>query len=67
LRNDQTHEFLILATILDSDVWLASLVDDLEGEVLDIGLHFLIREFATDETLGVEDTGEGDQYVDRPI
>jgi hypothetical protein len=67
LRNDQTYEFLILATILDPNVWLATLVDDLEGEVLDIGLHFSIGEFATNETFGIEDTGEEDQYVDRSI
>ena len=34
LGNDQTHEFLILATILNPGVRLASLVNGLEGECL---------------------------------
>jgi hypothetical protein len=50
-----THEFLLLATVLDTDVRLPGLVENLEGEVLDIGLHLDIIEFAADETLGVED------------
>jgi hypothetical protein len=41
---------------LNPNVRLAALVDDLEWEVLDIGLHFCIVELPTDETLGVEDT-----------
>ena len=54
--NDITsYEFLGLATVLDLDVGLASLVDNLEGEVLDIGLNLSIAELATDETLSVED------------
>jgi len=57
LRNEKTYEFLFLATIFDPDVWFASLVDDFEGEVLEVGLHFGIGKFATDETLGIEDTG----------
>lgn len=44
-----------LATVLDLDVGLATLVDDLEREVLHIGLHLSVRELAADETLGVED------------
>ena len=40
---------------MDLDVGLASLVDNLEGEVLDIGLNLSIAELATDETLSVED------------
>ena len=55
--NDQTYEFLVLATVLDLDVWLSSLVDDLEGEVLDIGLHFRIGESTADKTFNSEDTG----------
>jgi hypothetical protein len=51
-----THEFLLLTTVLDTDVRLPGLVENLEGEVLDIGLHLEIIEFAADETLGVEDT-----------
>jgi hypothetical protein len=36
---------------LYSSIRLATLVDDLEGEVLDIGMHFLVVELTTDETL----------------
>ena len=50
-----THELLVLATVLHPDVGLAGLVEDGEGEVLDVGLHLRIRELATHETLGVED------------
>jgi hypothetical protein len=51
-----THEFLILASILDTHIRLPRLVKDLEREVLDIGLHLCIIEFAADEAFGVEDT-----------
>ena len=51
-----THEFLLLATVLDTNVRLSALVDALEGEVLEIGLHLKIMEFAANETLSVEDT-----------
>ena len=50
-----TYELLVLATVLHPDVGLAGLVEDGEGEVLDVGLHLRIRELATNETLGVED------------
>ena len=53
---DDTYEFLLLTAVLDLDVGLASLVEDLEREVLDIGLHFGVIEFTTNETLGVEHT-----------
>jgi hypothetical protein len=67
LINDQTHEFLVFATVLHPDIRFSTLVNDLEGVVFDIGLHFSIGESATDETLRIEDTGEGDQFIDRPI
>ena len=41
---------------MDLDIGLACLVCDLEGEVLDIGLHFDIGEFAANEALGIEHT-----------
>jgi hypothetical protein len=44
---------------LDTDVGLSSLVEDRERELLNIGLHLRIIEFATDKTLGVEDTKVG--------
>ena len=49
-----TYEFLVLATVLNPDVRLASLIEDLEGEVLDIGLDFCVGELSTNETLGIE-------------
>lgn len=59
---DQDHggdllgcEVLDLALELDLDDWLSSLVDDLEGEVLHVGLDLWVGELATDETLGIED------------
>ena len=48
-------EGLGLALELDLDDGLAGTVDDLEGEVLHIGLNLSIVELATDETLGIED------------
>ena len=62
MGNDQTYEFLVLATVLDLDVWLSSFVDDLEGEVLDIGLDLGIGGFATNEALGVEYARETNQH-----
>ena len=46
---------LRLAAVLNLNGGLATLADDLEGEVLDVGLHLGIIEFAADETLCVED------------
>ena len=57
----------MLATVLDIDVWLTTLVNDLEGKVLHIGLNLGIGEFTTNETLGIEDTREGYQRVDRGV
>jgi hypothetical protein len=50
-----TDKFFLLTTVLNTDVRLPDLVKNLEGEVLDIGLHPDIIEFAADETFGVED------------
>jgi len=51
-----THEFLLLATVLDTHIRLPGLVENLEGEVLEVGLDLLIIIFAADETLRVKDT-----------
>lgn len=51
-----THEFLRLATVIDTDVGLPALVQNLEGEVLEVGLNFLVIKFAADHTLCVKDT-----------
>ena len=48
-------EDLGLALELDLDDGLATTVDDLEGEVLHVGLDLSIAELAADQTLGVED------------
>jgi hypothetical protein len=41
---------------LDSDVRFAIFAKHFEGEMLYVGLHLGVSEFATDETLGVENT-----------
>ena len=51
-----TYDLLGLATVLNLNVGLAILAEDLEGEVLEIGLHLGVVELATNETLSVEDT-----------
>lgn len=58
MKNNQTHEFLLLTTILDLNVRFSGLVRDLKGEVFDIRLDFSISKFAADEALSIEDTGE---------
>ena len=50
-----TYEFLLLATVSDADVRLTALVEDGEGEVLDVGLNLSVAELASNETLRVED------------
>jgi len=50
------YEFLILAMVLDLNVWFAIFLDGLEGEVLDVGLHPRIGEFTVNETLSAEDS-----------
>ena len=51
-----THKFLLLATVMDTHVRLPGLVDNFEGEVLEISLDLCIIKFAADEALRVEDT-----------
>ena len=53
--DEGTHEFAELATVLDLDVRLSTLVRDLEWPVLHVALDLGIIELATNETLGVED------------
>ena len=60
---DQDHgrdllwgELLDLSLELNLDDWLAGLVDDLEWEVLHVGLDLWVGELAADETLGIEDS-----------
>lgn len=49
-------EGLLLALELNLDDRLATLVDDLEGEVLHVGLDLRVGELAADQTLGIEDS-----------
>jgi hypothetical protein len=49
------HELLVLATVLDLNNGLGTLVDDLERPVLHVCLNLGIGELATDQALGVED------------
>merc|ERR1719282_1489438 len=51
-------EILGLALEVDLNDRLASLLDDLEWEVLHVGLHLSVLELAADQTLGV---GEGNE------
>jgi hypothetical protein len=51
-----THEFLVLAMVVDADVRLGSLVENFEGEVLNIGLNLSIIIFSANQSLGVENT-----------
>ena len=53
--DEETHEFAELATVLDLDVRLSTLVRDLEWPVLHVALDLGIIELATNETLSVED------------
>lgn len=48
-----------LALELNLDDGLATAVDDLEGEVLHVGLDLGVAELASDEALGVEDCVDG--------
>lgn len=48
-------ELLLLTLELDLDNGLATLLDDLEGEVLHVGLNLSIVELASNKTLGVKD------------
>ena len=50
-----THKFLHFTSVFDFNVRLRGFVDDLEEEVLDIGLDLGISGFATNEALGVQD------------
>ena len=53
-KKPNTHEFLLLAAVLDADVRLAALAEDGEGEVLAVRLHLRVLELTPDEALGVE-------------
>ena len=59
---DQDHggdllwgELLDLSLELNLDDWLSGLVNDLEWEVLHVGLDIWVGELATNQTLGIED------------
>jgi hypothetical protein len=52
-----TYEFFFLATVFNTDVGFTTLAEDLEGEVLEVGLNFGIIELATNKTFCIENTG----------
>jgi hypothetical protein len=47
-KGNTTYDFLVLTAVLYMDVRLASLVENLEWEVLDIGLNLSVIVFMTD-------------------
>ncbi|KAG2351205.1 NAD-specific glutamate dehydrogenase-domain-containing protein, partial [Suillus spraguei] len=49
------RKFLLFSLILHSDVWLTSLVENGEGEVLDVRLDLSIVELMADETISAID------------
>jgi hypothetical protein len=52
----ETYKLLLLASVLDLDDGLATLVDDLERPVLHVGLNLGIAELSANQSLGVEDS-----------
>jgi hypothetical protein len=52
------RKLLLFPLVLHSDVGFTTLVENSEGEVLDVRLDLSIVKFTTDETLGVENTTE---------
>ena len=63
----ETHKFFIFATVLDSDVRLAVLVEHLERKVFDVRLDFGVGKFPADETLSVENTWEDRELVNQNV
>jgi hypothetical protein len=51
--------------VSNADGRLSTFVEDLEGEVLDIGLHFSVVEFTADETLRIKATGKDSTDLER--
>jgi len=51
-----TYEFLGFTFVFNLDDWLSTFGYNLEGEMLEIRLHFSVVEFATNKTLGIEYT-----------
>ena len=60
-----TYKLLVLTTVCDGNVWLSGLVEDLEGEVLDIRLHFGIVKLATNKTLGIENATKDELIMEN--
>lgn len=49
-----TYGVFPVALVLHLNIRLAVLAKHLEGETLQVGLHFRISELATDKTFGIE-------------
>ena len=64
-RSRVTYKFFLLTTVCNTDVGLATLVEDLERETLEIRLDLFIIELASDETFYIENT-EG-QVLDKDV
>ena len=57
-EDEVTYKFFFLATIFNTDVWLATLAENLEWKMLDIGLYFVVIELASNETFCIENATE---------
>ena len=55
LERNATYKFLVLTAIAYTDVRLASFVENLEEEVLDIRLNLNTIVFATNKSLCIKD------------
>jgi hypothetical protein len=53
-----THEFLLLASVLDLNVRFGVFAEDLKREVLQVGLHLSVSKLAANETLSIENARE---------
>ena len=51
-----TYELLVLTAVRNADVGFSCLIDDLEREMLHIGLDVRVVELAPDETFSIENT-----------
>lgn len=55
-----TNKFLLLATVFNLDSRLVIPTDNIERKMFDIRLYFRVAELATNQTFGIEDTGDHD-------
>jgi hypothetical protein len=60
-----TDKFLFLTTVGDLDVGFAAFVENFKGEVFNVGLHFGIREFASNKSFSIENTDKIRKAIDK--